>query len=66
MLEYHDAHPDLKDADRPLPLRAWQAAMRATAAYLAGGSRTLELPKVIAAAGGLAHEIKDTFLMAGS
>jgi hypothetical protein len=26
---YHDAHPDLKAADRPLPLPAWQARQRA-------------------------------------
>jgi hypothetical protein len=53
MLDFHDAHPGLKDADCAMPFPVWNTILEKTAAYLRGGS-ALQLPRI---------SIDDAFLM---
>jgi hypothetical protein len=43
MLEFHDAHPDLRNADCEMPFSNWSMILRETAAYLRGAD-TVRLP----------------------
>ena len=53
MLDFHDANPNLKDADCEMPFETWNEILRDTSAYLRGAS-TLQLPRM---------SIKDSFLV---
>lgn len=47
MIEYHDAHPDIKGEARPIPEEAWHEKLRAISAYLRGESPTLSLNEIV-------------------
>ena len=47
MLQYHDAHPDLKKADQPLNLTHWAHVLEATVAYLRGEEAELQIASLV-------------------